>query len=218
MLGEARISTAAISANAARLVARDQDFVADVSFDGYGHGAREVAAAARAGGALRFAVASEREAVRLGDAGFVAERRASSTAHELYGLGHDAAFRPAMTVTAPVVATKRVQPGDGVSYGYTYRASAHSTLALVGIGYADGLDRIASNVGTLLLAGKYRPIVGRVAMNVVMVDLGDDGCFPGDESIVFGSSRRVADWAAQIGRRAPEVVIGFGSRLTRVWQ
>lgn len=219
MLGEARISLAAISANAALLAARDRDFVADVSFDGYGHGALQAAVAARQGGALRFGVSSDREALELRDAGLLTGiiRDAPSSAIDLYGLGDDPAYGAVMSVVAPVVGIKVVGPGDGVSYGYTFRASSHSTLALVGIGYADGLDRVASNRGSVSLGERSRPIVGRVAMNVMMVDLGNDASFPGDEAVVFGGSRRAIEWASQIGRRASEVAIEFGSKLQRVW-
>jgi alanine racemase len=217
MLGEATISTVAISANAALLAAHDRDYKADLSYDGYGHGASEIAAAARAGGVRRFTAASNRDAAELRSAGFDVEHGRPSRALELYGLGDDTAFQQAMTVAAPVIGTKDVEPGDGVSYGYTFRASVHSTLALVGIGYADGLDRIASNRGFLFLGDEFRPIVGRVAMNVLMVDLGDGDCRLGDKAMVIGSGRTASQWASQIGRLAPEVVIEFGSKLRRVW-
>lgn len=218
MLGEARISTAALSANAARLVARDGDFVADLSFDAYGHGALAVAHAARESGALRFAAATDTEVFALRDAGYRAELRSGlSFAAQLYGFDTDAGFVAAMDVIAPVVGLKAVEPGDGVSYGYTFRAVSHSTLALVGIGYADGLDRSASNIGTVLLAGRLRPIVGRVAMNVIMVDLGDDSCALGEDTLIFGAGRPAAEWAREIGRPVPEVVLAFGCHLPRVW-
>jgi len=219
VLGQARISSSAIAANAARLVDHHRDFVADVSFDGYGHGVVAAAGAARAGGASRFAVASDAEATILLELGFLVVRRtdAQSSAAQLYGLDGDRAFVPAMTVVAPVVGLKQVHSGDGVSYGYTFRATRSSSLAMLGIGYADGLDRAAGNRGNVLLGGTLCPIVGRVAMNVMMVDLGDSELALGVEAIVIGPERRPVDWAAQIGRVAAEVVVEFGSRLPRVW-
>lgn len=218
MLGEARIALRAIAANAAILVARDEACIADVSFDGFGHGAEVSARAAIAGGVTRLVVGSGAEAAALASVGLTATvSQDHRGANNLYGLGPDRDYEPAMSVSAPVLGTKRVEPGDGVSYGYTFRATARSTLALVGIGYADGLDRAASNVGTLLLGGVSRRIVGRVAMNVLMVDLGDSSVEPGEHAIVFDVRRRPSDWAMSIGRQPAEVAIEFGTKLSRVW-
>ena len=136
---------------------------------------------------------------------------------ELYGLAEDRKLRPAMRVTALVIAIKTIEAGEGVSYGYTWRAARRTNLALVGIGYADGLDRIASNIGSLFLAGTVRPIAGRVAMNALVLDLGDDRVSLGEEAVVFGDERRgepsASSWASVLGKTAVEVV--FGAHLPR---
>lgn len=218
MLAEARIASRTLSANARVLLSQHDDFAADVSFDGFGHGAEVAARAALEAGVTRIVVATEPEVAKLATVGLP-----STVVHDheraldFYGLGSDGRFQPAMSVVAPVLGMKRVEPGDGVSYGYTFRAAASSQLALVGIGYADGLDRAASNVGTLELGGRERRIVGRVAMNVLMVDLGDDDVTLGDLAVVFDAHRRPADWARAIGRQPAEVATEFGSKLARVW-
>ncbi|HEY8911797.1 alanine racemase [Lacisediminihabitans sp.] len=236
----AQIDLSAIRDNAAVLAARvaPRLLAADLAADGYGHGAVATALAALRGGAASLTVSELDDARELRDAGIavdiVAQRGlpSSGTArtwhdHEvysagaaLYGLVEDAELRPAMRVSALVVGTKTIEAGEGVSYGYTYRAAARTNLALVGIGYADGLDRIASNVGTLLLGGKPRTIAGRVAMNALVLDLGEDTVRVGDEAVVFGDESRgeprAAAWAAALGRSAAEVVSVFGQHLPRM--
>jgi alanine racemase len=124
-------------------------------------------------------------------------------------------------VSALVVGTKSIDSGESVSYGYTWTATARTNLALVGIGYADGLDRIASNVGSLMLGGVPRRIVGRVAMNALVLDLGQHSAAIGDEVVVFGDPAAgepaVWDWAKSLGRPCAEIVSVFGSHLPRVY-
>lgn len=142
----------------------------------------------------------------------------------LYGIGPAGkmtGLRPAMRVSAQVVATKTITTGDGVSYGYTYRATKPTRLALVSVGYAEGLDRAAGNRATLWLDGKPRLIAGRVAMNVVVLELGDDVVAVGSEAVVFGDPDRgeptAQQWAASIDAPVAAVVSTVGSRLPRTY-
>ena len=97
----------------------------------------------------------------------------------LYGLdplGGDPAahgLRPAMTVRAGVALTKRVPAGVGVSYGHTYFPDRETTLALVPVGYADGVPRAAGNRAPVLAGGEQRTIAGRVCMDQFVLDVGD---------------------------------------------
>jgi alanine racemase len=126
---------------------------------------------------------------------------------------------PAMTLRASVALTKRVPAGQGVSYGLTYRTSAAATLALVPLGYADGIPRNGSSVGEVLLGGKRRRIAGRVAMDQFVVDCGDDQVAPGDEVLVFGPGDRgeptAEVWAAATGTIGYEIVTRIGPRIPR---
>lgn len=218
---EARISAEAIRANAAVLASRlgDRILVADVSNDALGHGAVAAAHAAVAGGARAIAVADDAEMEMLREAGVLAEVLVgeAGVAEPLFGLDDDPELHPAMTVSALVVGTKRVGAGEGVSYGYTWRAPRDGHLAMVRLGYADGLDRIASNTASLVLGNRLRPIAGRVAMNVVMLDLAEDEALVGDRAVVFGGTRRATDWAASIDRRPDEVAMEFAQKLPRFW-
>ncbi|HKS98292.1 MAG TPA: alanine racemase, partial [Rugosimonospora sp.] len=131
-----------------------------------------------------------------------------------YGLspvpGERFGLRPAMTVRARVVLAKRVPAGTGVSYGHTYTTSAPATLAVVPLGYADGVPRAASNAGPVRLAGRTRTVAGRVCMDQIVLDCGDDEVHAGDVAVLFGpgdSGEPTADdWAAVAGTINYEIV------------
>lgn len=244
-LCEATIDRAALRDNARTLAAfaDDRPLLADVSADGHGHGAVEASLAALAGGAQWLRVTSAADALVLRKAGirapivaaletkvargtgvFLAGDPAVPLLQDpgvaLYGLGEEARrlrLASAMRVSAVVLTTKTIERGDGVSYGYTYRAEKTTGLAMVAIGYADGLDRRAGNTSSILLAGKQRRIVGRVAMNAAVVELRDDRVAVGDTAIVLGGDGEAsaARWADTLGVTEDEVVTVFGRHLSR---
>jgi len=140
----------------------------------------------------------------------------------IYGLSPvegDFGLRPAMTARARVSLTKRVPAGQGVSYGLTYRTERESTLALIPLGYGDGVPRHASNVGPVEIGGRIYPIAGRVCMDQIVLDCGDDPVAPGDVATLFGPGRPTADdWAEACGTINYEIVTRFGgSRVPRVY-
>lgn len=224
-LCEARIYAAAIRANAAVLRSRlaAGRLVADVTGDGFGHGLELAAAAAIAGGADVLGIRRVADLTRAMPFGAVENLEhlyhgdEVVTGADLYGLTGDPELVPAMRVSARVLAIKTIEAGEGVSYGYTYRSTVRTNLALLGIGYTDGLDRSASNVGIVLLGGELRRIAGRVAMNVLMVELGTDSVALDDEAVIFGNPAlgepSAADWAYALGKSAAEVTSSFGARL-----
>ena len=128
-------------------------------------------------------------------------------------------LRPAMTLTAQVALTKRVPTGAGVSYGLTYTTPRDTGLALVPLGYGDGVPRHASGAAEVLLAGSRRRIAGRVCMDQFVLDVGDDPVRPGDEVLLFGPGGKgeptAADWAAAIGTIGYEIVTRVGARVPR---
>jgi alanine racemase len=140
----------------------------------------------------------------------------------IYGLSPvegDFRLRPAMTARARVSLTKRVPAGQGVSYGLTYHTERESTLALIPLGYGDGVPRHASNVGPVEIGGRIYPIAGRVCMDQIVLDCGDDPVAPGDVATLFGPGRPSADdWAEACGTINYEIVTRFGgSRVPRVY-
>jgi alanine racemase len=129
-------------------------------------------------------------------------------------------LRPAMTFRSRVVLVKRVPADEGVAYGHTYRTSAETTLALVPVGYADGVPRGLSGRMDVQLRGRRLPVAGRVSMDQIMVDCGDVPVAEGDEVLLFGPGDRgeptAADWARQLGTISYEVVCGMvRSRVVR---
>jgi alanine racemase len=143
-----------------------------------------------------------------------------------YGLtpvaGRDFGLRPAMTVRARLIHAKRVPAGVGVSYGHTYTTPRPTTLAVVPLGYADGVLRHASNSGPVWLAGRRRVISGRVCMDQFVLDCGDDEVRAGDEAVLFGPGDRgeptADDWAEATGTINYEIVTRLGSaRVPRVF-
>lgn len=127
-------------------------------------------------------------------------------------------LRPVMSLRATVAATKRVPSGHGVSYNLTWRAPRETTLALVPLGYGDGLPRTARGAH-VLIAGQQRPIVGRIAMDQVVVDVGDEAIAAGDEVIVWGDGHvgepTAQDWASWDDTIAYEIVTRVGARVPR---
>jgi alanine racemase len=127
---------------------------------------------------------------------------------------------PAMTLRSQVAMIKRVPAGAGVSYGHVWHTDRETTLALVPAGYADGVPRVLTGRLDVWLAGRRRPVVGRVCMDQVMVDCGDDTVAQGAEVIFFGAGASgaptAAEWADKLGTIHYEVVAGMvRPRLTR---
>ncbi|MEU8007014.1 alanine racemase [Catellatospora sp. NPDC049111] len=134
-----------------------------------------------------------------------------------------ATLRPAMTARARVLLTKRLPAGQGVSYGHTYVTQRESTVALVPLGYADGVPRHASNSGPVLLNGGRFTVAGRVCMDQFVLDVGDAEVGEGDEVILFGPGDQgeptADDWADAVGTINYEIVTRFGStRVPRVYR
>ncbi|MEO7007466.1 MAG: alanine racemase [Terrimesophilobacter sp.] len=154
----------------------------------------------------------QHSAVRVGRALYGLSPFTSHSAAELGLIG-------AMSITARVVGTKTVAAGEGISYGYTYRTTARSNLALVAIGYAHGIDRYASNTATARLNGTDYPIAGRVAMDVFVLDLGTDTAAVGDDVLLFGGpgGPSAEHWAASVGTTAQRVLSSITARVPRAY-
>ena len=143
----------------------------------------------------------------------------------VYGLdplgGDPAAYglRPAMTVQAQVLLTKRVPAGVGVSYGHTYSTAAETTLAVVPAGYADGVPRAAGNRAPVLAAGAQRTIAGRVCMDQFVLDVGDDPVRAGDRVVLWGPGTdgepTAQQWADAVDTIHYELVARIGGRFAR---
>ncbi|HEV7707381.1 MAG TPA: alanine racemase [Asanoa sp.] len=134
------------------------------------------------------------------------------------GLDPAAALRPAMTLRSIVVNLKRVPAGTAVSYGGDHVTAADTTLALVPVGFADGLPRSVEGRASVWVGGARCPVVGRIAMDQCVVDVGDRPVRLGDPVTLFGpgpDEPTVADWARWAGTNPNEVLTGIGARVVR---
>ena len=127
-----------------------------------------------------------------------------------------------MTLRTLVSQCKDVPDGQGVSYGLRYHTSGPSTLALIPLGYADGVPRVATG-GPVRVAGRTYPVVGRIAMDQMVIDLGDIGPAGADlfgaEAVLFGNGAdggpTADDWARAAGTNNYEIVTRISPRVPR---
>lgn len=128
-------------------------------------------------------------------------------------------LRPAMRVVAEVALVKDVPAGQGVSYNHRWTAPAATRVALVPVGYADGVSRAASNRGEVLIGQETAPIRGTICMDQFVVEIGvDSAVAAGDEVVLWGEQPSAQDWAEAAGTISYEVVTRIGGRLTRRYE
>ncbi|WP_251381913.1 MULTISPECIES: alanine racemase [unclassified Leucobacter] len=130
---------------------------------------------------------------------------------------------PAMTLRSEIVALRGVPAGTGVSYGYNHVCETATTLALVPMGYADGMPRALNGAGAwVTVAGEPRPIVGRIGMDQFIVDVGPlaGRLSLGDSVVLFGDPERghppVEIWSGLMRTINYEIIAGIGPRVVRV--
>ena len=131
-------------------------------------------------------------------------------------------LKPAMTLKSKISNIKTVPEGTGISYGHIYSTSKKSVIATVPIGYADGYSRILSGKADVCINNKRAPIVGRICMDQMMVDItGIDNANIGDEVVLFGydneSYPRVEELASLLGTINYEFICMMGRRIPRVF-
>ena len=139
----------------------------------------------------------------------------------LYGLA-GSGFKPVLTLKTRLVYLKTVQAGSPIGYGATYRARRRSRIATLPIGYADGLPRLLSNRGKVLVRGAACPIVGMISMDMAMIDVtAVPGARVGDEAVLIGGAGAgrigFGDWARWSKTIPYEVATRLGSRVPRVY-
>ena len=131
-----------------------------------------------------------------------------------------APLTPVMTLESEVVQLKRLRAGDGVSYNHTWVAAHDTTVALVPLGYADGIPRAASGRAEVSLHGQRVPVVGRIAMDQIVLDLGDATATLGDTVTVWGdpaeSAPHADEWAEWADTIGYEIVTRVGHRVARI--
>jgi alanine racemase len=134
--------------------------------------------------------------------------------------GRKITLTPVMTWKTRVAQIKTVEAGEHVSYGLTYEARHRMKVAVLPIGYYDGYDRKLSNCGRALIRGQAVPVIGRVAMNMTMLDVTDVPAETDDEVVLLGrqgnAEIRAEELAEKIGTIAYEVVSRINPRIPRI--
>ena len=132
-------------------------------------------------------------------------------------------LQPAMTLKSTVIQVKSVAPGFAVSYGSTHVTSRPTRIATIPIGYADGYSRRLSSQGHMLVRGARAPILGRVCMDLTLIDVGHiPGVAQGDEVVILGRQGNEEISADEIARRLEtinyEVVSALTARVPRIYR
>jgi alanine racemase len=232
LLRTALIDLEAIASNA--MIASGDDpagAAADLRANAYGHGTLAVARALESAGIGAVVVSTSEEAGALLAAGIrvpVVEAadelgRRDAGFKLVHGRNIFAAAEPAratMRLSGEVISVKSVAAGIGVSYGYTYRTKRRTRLALVALGFADGIPRSSANRAPIRIGGFTGMVSGRVAMDQFVVDLGEAEAEVGDEAVVFGSADRgdpsLISWSDTVAVHPLVLLARLGRRITRV--
>jgi alanine racemase len=140
---------------------------------------------------------------------------------ENLGTSESLGLKPAMQLRAKLHLVKQVPAGAAVGYGATTHTTSETKLGIVAMGYADGIPRIAKNVG-VFVDGKRAPVIGRISMDQFVVDLGADSrANSGDWVIVFGDGSKgeytADDWGAASLSINYEIVTRIGPRVPRIY-
>ncbi len=123
-------------------------------------------------------------------------------------------LEPALSLKTKVAQIKKVPAGSPIGYGRSYQTGRPSRLAILPIGYSDGLDRRLSNRGKILIKEKKAPIVGRVCMNITIVDITEiKGVAPEDEAVIIGRQGRAAITPEDLAEAAGTINYEIVSRL-----
>lgn len=130
------------------------------------------------------------------------------------GTAEQHGLRPAMTLETTVLAVRAVKRGESVGYGAAWRAERDCAIAILAAGYGDGLPRSLANGTPVLVAGRRYPLVGRVSMDMIAVDVsGDHAVKPGNRAVVWGQGLPVEEVAAHAGTIPYELLCGVSQRV-----
>lgn len=124
-------------------------------------------------------------------------------------------MQPVVTLEAQVLQVRRIKAGTPIGYGGMFETTRESRIATVGVGYADGVPRLLSDRGRVYCEGSYYPIVGRISMDTLSVDVTDGPVDEGTWLEVFGAAVSVDEVAGHAQSLAYEILTGIGERPTR---
>ena len=131
-------------------------------------------------------------------------------------------LKPALSFKSRVAYLKKVPAGTPLSYGCTYTVPQETNIATIPVGYADGFSRRLSNRGQVIIRGQRFPVVGRVTMDLTLVDVGSSNVAVGDEVVLIGEQNgqiiSADEVAALEDTISYEVVCGIGKRVPRIYK
>jgi alanine racemase len=122
-------------------------------------------------------------------------------------------LEPVLTWKTRIVQLKNIEAGEYVGYGLSFRANRATTLAVIPVGYYEGFDRALSNVGQALVGGAPVPIVGRVAMNMTVLDVTDVAPRLDDEVVLIGRQGESEITADELANKAGTIAYEIVSRI-----
>ena len=224
---QAFVDLSALVENFHRSAPSADQVLIDARADAYGHGLVPVALALGEAGAGGFLVSRWADVAALAAVGITAATVYPSeplsspvVGRAIYGVGPTSA-RSTFRLVGEVIAVKDVPADRGVSYGYTYRTDKPTTLALIALGFADGIPRVASNRAPVRIGDFTGRVTGRIAMDQFVVDLDGNTASVGDQAVLFGdpdhAEPTLAHWAEATGLAADVIVSGLGTRIERIY-
>ncbi len=140
----------------------------------------------------------------------------------LYGVGTDEKMQSCLetvsTLKTVISQVRTIPAGDAVGYGRRFVARRETRVGVIGIGYADGLNRhLGNGVGKVWVKGRLVPIIGSICMDMCMIDLTDTDAREKDEVVVFGKENPISDMAEALGTIPYEILTGVSQRVKRVY-
>jgi Alr-MurF fusion protein len=140
----------------------------------------------------------------------------------LYGIGYDDDEQRTLlqvgTLKSIITQIKTVKTGESVGYSREWIAAKDTRIAVIPVGYADGLDRrLGNGKGRVVIAGAEVPIIGNICMDMCMADLGQVQAAEGDEVILFSAQHSISQWAKELGTIPYEILTSIGGRVKRVY-
>ena len=136
----------------------------------------------------------------------------------LYGIGSATNLQPVCSLKTTILQIQEIRSGDSVGYGRVGSVSRDSRIAVLPIGYADGLSRRLSNgVGAMVIGRKRCPIIGNICMDTCMVDVTDTDAKEGDNAIIFGKELPVSELAQMSSTIPYEILTSVSPRVKRIY-
>jgi alanine racemase len=126
-------------------------------------------------------------------------------------------LQPVLTLKARITQIKKISAGTGISYGHRFIASQDMSIAIISIGYADGVPRRLSQQMSVLIAGQHIPQIGTITMDQIILDVSSLTTVQvGDVVTLLSNDITADDWAQQLGTISWEILCGFRQRLPRI--